>query len=81
MRLSLLCAWTSWILTLHAAAQHHPPRDEAAVKPGDREGVRTGWRRRQSTGGPTPPRPDANKAARGSGERRADGRRRATLTG
>ncbi|XP_023273319.1 uncharacterized protein LOC111663386 [Seriola lalandi dorsalis] len=86
MRLSLLCVWTNWILTLHTVAQHHPHREEGDVQPGHREGVQTGWRR-QSLGRPTPLQPDANKPAavkepeekvRGG---QASGRRRAPLTG
>ncbi|XP_071353418.1 latent-transforming growth factor beta-binding protein 2-like, partial [Trachinotus anak] len=85
MRLSLLCVWTSWILTLHTAAQHHPHREEGAVQPRQREGVLAG-RRRHGTGRPSPPRLDANKpvAVRDPGERLgapAGGRRRAALTG
>ncbi|XP_040902312.1 latent-transforming growth factor beta-binding protein 2-like [Toxotes jaculatrix] len=86
MQLSLLCVWTSWILTLYTAAQHHPHREEEGAQPGHREGVQTGWRG-QRTGRPGPPRLDANKpaAVRESREKRrrgeADGRRRAALSG
>ncbi|GLD65713.1 latent-transforming growth factor beta-binding protein 2-like protein, partial [Lates japonicus] len=34
MQLSLLCVWTSWILTVHTAAQHQPHRDQEGVRPG-----------------------------------------------
>ncbi|XP_039986751.1 latent-transforming growth factor beta-binding protein 1-like [Xiphias gladius] len=79
MRLSLLCVWTSWILTLHTAAQHHPHREEGGVQPGHRQGVRAG-RRRQSAGRPTPPRPSRGTGAKlGGGQ--ADGRGRAAPTG
>lgn len=72
MRLCLWCVWTSWILTVHTAAQHLADREEGGVQPG--------WRR-QSAGTPTPLRPDASKpaAVRGTGEKL--GNRRAALNG
>lgn len=72
MRLCLWCVWTSWILSVHTAAQHLADREEGGVQPG--------WRR-QSAGTPTPLRPDASKpaAVRGAGEKL--GGRRAPLNG
>ncbi|XP_041667187.1 latent-transforming growth factor beta-binding protein 4 isoform X3 [Cheilinus undulatus] len=62
MRLFLWFVWTTWILTLHAAAQHPPAREEGDDRPREQN-----QRGRQSSGGPTRTEPKKSTAVRGAG--------------